>query len=330
VIQSTTGNSLYLVHRKVESDRRRPLRACLQEAKRRCILNARLVSRAVSGKHLFCRPQGGWNDILVQISICFDYALRFQRHLIVDTCRSGLLDELSKYFRPILGARGISFSVPAGFAEKSKRMSCFPACLTGRGIGYASRFHENLNYIESTTGQQLAFDMSRDYYEDLLIYEQCGGGDKSKEFFEWTTLTPSARREIRRRIGALPAEYCALHVRHSDVKCRYIEFFQAVKGELNGRNVLICTDSVDALAAAQEILTESKTYSISNIPYTKGVSLHHSPGITDWNVNVGALSDLAAMSKASELFRPSLALGYESGFVMLAANLMQTKALMSC
>jgi hypothetical protein len=47
-------------------------------------------------------------------------------------------------------------------------------------------------------------------------------------------------------------------------------------------------------------------------------------------VNVGALSDLAAMSKASELFRPSLALGYESGFVMLAANLMQTKALMSC
>jgi hypothetical protein len=321
---------LFTVHRKAPVSNARAVRLWLQQATRKYKLVAQLATRITSHKYLLCRPQGGWNDILVQIAICFDYCLKSSRQLIVDTSRSGLLDDLCKYFRPIVGSRGISFSMPHGFEEKSKTMSCFPACLTGKGTEYTAVFRDGINYVELSSGQQLTFDACRDYQEDLLVYEQCGGGNKSKECFEWIRLTPEAKHEIRHRTCGLPANYSALHVRHSDVKCRYIEFFEAVKWELSGRNVLVCTDSAEALAAAQVMLTESKTYSISNIPDTNGASLHHSPGITDWNVNVGALCDLAAMSHASEILVPSPVLGYPSGFATLAVNLMQTKAFALC
>ena len=78
---------------------------------------------------------------------------------------------------------------------------------------------------------------------------------------------------------------------------------------------------------ARDCLNNSTLFSVSNIPDAGGQSLHHNPSLTDWSVNVGALTDLAAMSKATALIHPAPSIGYPSGFVTLAANLMASQPL---
>lgn len=287
----------------------------------------KLVTRSPYDKYLLCRPQGGWNDTLVQVANCFAYALKYNRRLIVDTSRSGLLDDLDRYFRPPLGAAGVHFRVFDAFRNSAQSLSCFPNILFGKGINYTSRFDTINNYIEVTTGQQLTFDMSRDYEQKLLIHEQCGGGDESVSFFEWAVPSRLLREEICRRLRPLPHSYIALHVRHSDVATDYHRFFEAVRPIVRNSNVLMCTDSLEVLMHARDCLKNSTVFSVSKIPDAGGQSLHHNPRLTDWSVNVGALTDLAAMSKATAIIHPAPSIGYPSGFVALAANLMASPPL---
>lgn len=322
----TTEQAGVVIHRR--ESRGWPVDVCRagQMRWRKHAARLRLLARAPGNHYVFCRPQGGWNDTLVQVSRCLEYAVRHGRRLMVDTARSGLLDELTHYFRPALAFPGIEFSVPAGFAEASRGMSCIPSCLAGRGIVYGSSYDEQANYVETTSRQPLTFDMQRSHAEQLLVHEQCGGGGDSRKFFDWAEPVPRVCLEIRKRLASLPGRYVALHVRHTDRSTRYPEFFEAAKPHVAGTAVLVCTDSLEVLTYARKAMDSSKVFSVSDIPDSRGQSLHHNPGVTDWNVNVGGLVDLAAMSRAQAILHPSPSLGFASGFVALAVSLMRSRA----
>ncbi|MDR1910856.1 MAG: hypothetical protein LBQ52_00710 [Helicobacteraceae bacterium] len=49
-------------------------------------------------KYIFCRPQGGLNDMLSSIDYCVSYALRYQRVIYIDGTRGGFLDSFDRYF----------------------------------------------------------------------------------------------------------------------------------------------------------------------------------------------------------------------------------------
>lgn len=286
-----------------------------------------LARRSVGPRIVFCRPQGGFNDSLVQISKCFSYAINYGRRLIVDTSRSGLLDVLENYFYPSFLISGIHFSIPSGFSETSAKVSCYPHCLNGRGINYKSQHSDQTNYVETMYNERLTFDFNKKYNEEILIHEQCGGGTSSIEFFDWAAPTRAVKKEINSRLKSAPQSYIALHIRHTDRKTRYTEFLAAAKPLIRGANVLICTDSYEVLSYARKFLDTSRTYSISNIPDSHGQSLHHNTELTNRSTNMGALCDLAAMSRAKAIIHPTAAFGYRSGFVDLAVSLMQRPAL---
>jgi hypothetical protein len=206
-------------------------------------------------------------------------------------------------------------------------MSCYPHCLNGSGINYESRHTDQTNYVEALSGQRLTFDFNQKYHEQILVHEQCGGGIESINFFDWATATQEVKNEITNRLRSLPQSYVAVHIRHTDRKTRYPEFLEAAKALTWGANVLICTDSLEVLSYARKILGTSRTYSIANIPDSRGQSLHHNPGLTDRSINLGALCDLAAMSRAKAIIHPSQPFGFRSGFVDLAVNLMHGQPL---
>jgi len=311
-----------MIYRRPSRKGPRDLWRAWQVLRRRYLLRIRLMTRRLGAGYVFCRPQGGWNDTLVQVSLCLDYALRYHRRLIIDTSRSGLLDVLARYFRPASTFRGIAFSVPEGFADHSRSMSCLPASLTGRGVRYESEYREETNYVEALSRQRLTFDMNRHHVEQLLVHEQCGGGGDSRRFFDWAVPTKEVRTEIEKSLHKLPLAYFAVHIRHTDRKTKYKEFLAAVQPLVAGKNILVCTDSFEVLTFARETFGGSRIFSAGDIPDSRGQSLHHNPGLTDWRVNVGALCDLAAMSGAEAILRPSASLGFQSGFVDLAISLM--------
>jgi hypothetical protein len=53
-------------------------------------------------KYLLCRPTGGINDIFCQIEMCWDYAEKYNRNLIIDTTNHlSLMANFSDFFSPL-------------------------------------------------------------------------------------------------------------------------------------------------------------------------------------------------------------------------------------
>ncbi|MDR2636096.1 MAG: hypothetical protein LBC08_04620, partial [Campylobacteraceae bacterium] len=120
-------------------------------------------------KILICRPHGGFNDMLVRIEKCCRYAQTYNRTLYIDTSRSGFLDDFDKYF-----------TAPEGiFLNISHLLS----------LQVSKDDYEKLKIIaDSPFDTQAVFDFSKDYDEQILVYEESGGGDESIFVFERLSL----------------------------------------------------------------------------------------------------------------------------------------------
>ena len=282
-----------------------------------------------AAKYIVCRPQGGLNDILVQITVCLIYSYKYNRSLVIDTKKSGILDDFNNYFQPIFAFNNFSLKESESLKRDSQFMSCLPKSLLGRGLNYESEFRFGINYVDVDTCEKLTFSFDRDHWENLLIHEQCGGGDIGIFTLHFLTLNERVKKEVRKRLSILPDLYIAIHVRNTDVKTNFIELFKSVKEYVHDKNLLVCTDSMEVLNYAKVYFKNTNVFSLSNIPDSKGESLHHNPKITDWSINVGALTDLFAMSLSQKLILPSKDIGYLSGFANLGRMLFERKYLVN-
>ncbi|MEY3069700.1 MAG: hypothetical protein RLZZ456_1399 [Pseudomonadota bacterium] len=61
------------------------------------------MNTAASERYLLCRPEGGFNDMLCQIELCWHYAEANGRTLIVDSAVTGFGDDFATYLRPADG-----------------------------------------------------------------------------------------------------------------------------------------------------------------------------------------------------------------------------------
>ena len=263
------------------------------------------------------------NDTLVQICRCIDYASKFKRHLIIDTLRSGICDHFNNYFEAVIPFQNLSLSLEENFDFALKRHSCVPKSLLDREMSYKSEYLAEINnFVDTLTKEQTSFSFAADYDEDLLIHEQCGGG-AGRPAFSYFRFKKSVREEINTRLRSLPKHYMAAHVRHSDVKTDYKLFFHAIKHIVEGKDLLLCTDSFEVLTYANTFLKNTNVINISDIPNTNGATLHDHPFTTDWNVNIGCLSDIIALGRASAIILPSKQVGYQSGYAQLGLSICQ-------
>lgn len=235
--------------------------------------------------------------------------------------RSGILDRFDNYFEPVIPFQNLSLYMREDFDLESKRPSCVPKSLFNRLTSYQSEWDGHY-FVDTLTKERLTFSFTSNYDEDLLIHEQCGGGFglPALSYFRFKT---SVRKEINNRLRHLPKNYMAVHVRNSDVTSDYKLFFHSIKHIIEGKNLLICTDGFDVLTYARTFFDNANIISVYDIPFTNGESLHSNPLVTDWNVNIGCLTDLMALGMASVIILPSKQVGYPSGFAQLGCSIMQ-------
>jgi hypothetical protein len=79
-----------------------------------------------SNKYLLCIPHGGMNDTLCQIELCWLYALKYGRQLIINTQKSGLMGDFSDYFEPIEKSLIIIPSIGQDLYDELNSLSCYP------------------------------------------------------------------------------------------------------------------------------------------------------------------------------------------------------------
>lgn len=262
---------------------------------------------------VLCRPKGGLNDMLCQIEKCWAYSQAQHRHLLVDTHRSGFLDDFWKYFLP-RDNTSVSFG---RFDENDWPGSVRPVALTGRINQYSPVWRASAGvFADSPDGEPLTFDFTRRHVEAVLVHEQCGGGPLSLHALERMKLTPEVAATVSARLSML-GDYVAIHVRNTDFKTDYAAVFEQVAAQVPVGRVVLCTDDWNCQAYARDVFGERVLMS-SNIPQTNGRRLHLNRQLDRYATNVDAIADLCVLAMGRQLFCSRHAGGAMSGYSQLA------------
>lgn len=187
--------------------------------------------------------------------------------------------------------------------------------------------HEWGNFINRETSERPCIILP-DPPETLLLHDQCGGGEgwKALQYFKFTSDVASI---VVQKLSGLPKNYTAIHMRASDTSLDFRRFLHLIRPGLNGLNILVCTDSVDAFQASVDILKESCVHQICPIPDTGGERLHDNPGHTDKMSNIHAISDLIGLANADKILYPLGPSIHQSGYTVLAHRLSCRKYLLN-
>jgi hypothetical protein len=270
-------------------------------------------------RFLLCRLRTGLNDVLCQIEKCLQYCEKYNRILIIDGKHSGFRGPFSRYFVQHQGYND--------FIEWNKDLvlpndSCFPNVLEGQISNYIAKYCPvRKNFFEIKSDIQLTFDFSQDYKETLLVNDQCGGGVLSIDCLKRFTFTPGIKEIVKNGISHLTSPYLSVHIRNTDYQTDYLTFFESIKAELSGKNVLICSDDAVCIAKARSFFDNSRVMIATDVPDLKGVTLHAHNNLDPHEVSIGFLTDLIALAKGEKVYITNCRSGIMSGYSMLAYNL---------
>ncbi len=280
--------------------------------------------RSFRDRYLLCRPQGGLNDTLCQIGICWNYAFEFGRTLVIDTRNSGLRAQFSDFFAPRRNSPRLIFNASDHVLETLNTLSCYPPELGGKLHRLDLAQLHSLNYVfKHDVSVPLTFDFSEDYAHDVLVHERWGGGRASYSLLEKIRLSPNLRPVILERIKHLGEGYSALHVRNTDIQTNYKELFQRIAPEVKGKRLLVCSDDAAVVRYARSYFHDSEVLVTSEIPDMGGTPLHGPGG--DKLHAIDAIVDLIALGRSEKLYFSISEHGLVSGFTHLAAHLWRNK-----
>jgi hypothetical protein len=283
-------------------------------------------------KFLLCRPRGGLNDTLCQIERCCRYSEKFDRILIIDTKESGLHGNFSEFFQPKNISHRFAFELRRQQLAMLNKLTCFPSEMRGNISNFGmKRWYRIRNAIARKTKVQRTFDFSKDYDEALLVHNQGGGGDLSFDLLPRLVISERIRPIILQRISHLNDDYFAVHVRNTDLKSSYKEFFQQISPEVNNKSLLICSDDAEVLSYARSYFNSSRILLSSNASHGQGKPLHKRRAFKSsrWHKEraIDSIIDLIALGQSTKLFVSNVAAGHISGFSRLAQHLFENKDL---
>lgn len=283
----------------------------------------------MSKKYLVCRPRGGLNDNLCQIQLCYEYAARFGRTLVIDGRRSNFFGEFGSY----LQCDGSEVEVLGHTAVLGELfdLTCYPIPVQKWADCKNDTFHSKVSkkYLDAETGLELSFDFDLDYAEFVLFHEQCGGGDTSFKFFQNFKFCPEFRVAITDRLRSLPLVFDAVHVRNTDYQTDYEVFFSSLPRKTMGKNLLICSDDSNVVEFGRQFFSSLNIFSLMDHKNLNGQPLHGSRRFNNASEKFIAVteawSDLFALSLAENLYFTKTLNGPISGFSRLASYLQQNK-----
>lgn len=281
---------------------------------------------------LLCVPRGGLNDALCQIEKCWRYAERFERQLVIDTRRSGLMGQFSDYLSVISDDIEVVGRVEPYHLAVMNGLDCHPAEVRGQLQAYRIKRFPDGNR-ERKSGILVSFDFSIDYPHPLLVHEQSGGGNLSFDLLKRVSLAQEVSAEVSRRLSRLPRDYLGVHVRNTDRQTDYGTFFKDLYPRTRGRTVLVCSDDPRVVTLARELFDQATVITTGNPEIDVGqpepLALHRAHAqLNDEGQRaqtINALTDLLALGGASELFFAKCVTDIYSGFSRLASSICDNK-----
>lgn len=255
-------------------------------------------------KFLLCRPQGGLNDIMVQVEECCKYGERFGRIVIVDTDYQNSItfrDKFSNYFV----SKQENFVLDASpYLGAFESLLVYPNCLTGKINTYQAKWHEVNNkflFVEKETATPIQFDFETAFEEDVLVHHQCGGGAQAISLGKRLTITQNLFEELVYRLDSIHGEFDAVHIRHTEMKSNYHEAIEQLQKKYFTK-LFVATDNRSMLEIIRSTFPEKSIISFSRLPEKAGQPIFF--GYTDVPIKIAnreAILDLFTLAFAKSL-----------------------------
>lgn len=279
-------------------------------------------------KLLLCRPKGGLNDTLCQISICRDYASKYDRRLMVDTKRGSLGVSVFEFLVPFAESENSFMYDPESvYSQLNDYQRVVPPELARRVDDFKLQYRrEYRDRVISGTDVRVAFELECDYSETLLVHAQSGGGVASINVLSHAAFSPPVAQAIGKVIAKLGPNYLAAHIRNTDMNTDYHSFFEDIKPRVEGRRLLICSDDAKCKAYAHDYFDKTEVLESSETPDTQGKRLHDNSMQSPHDRLMAVFVDLMALSMSDRIFITEARVGQNtrsklSGFSLLAAAL---------
>lgn len=244
-------------------------------------------------KYIVCIPFGGFNDKMNVIWKCYQYAITYNRILVIDTQRTNAFFEDIReylYFKPENIYKGDLNSLYTSI----KDYSIFP-----REYNIVSKSNTNIR-----------INLSINYNEKIIVFANCGGGERLIDTFNLCSFAPFILNVFKERYKSLPKGYISVHIRNTDMKSDIKKFLNTHINLLKDKSIFLGTDHAPTILEFKSLFKDN-LYSFAEIPDNKGNSIHHrNQGSKQRSFNIDCIVDLLLLASGSKIYYPSLFSGY--------------------
>ena len=266
-------------------------------------INTIEVIKAIN-KYIVCYPYGGFCDMLHVIDDCLNYAIKYNRILIIDTTNNWFKEDIYNYMT---------------FTHEN---------MTNK-LNYSLQFNMDVkNNIQYSMNQNPycnnSIDLSIEYTEDIIYYNNCGGGIPYT-LLNYFHFNPIIIDSYRTRLNALPKNYTSMHIRNTDIKSDVDNFISTHQYNLKNNSCFIATDDIVTRDKIKQ-LYGSNIYFFSNIPKLKGANIHYNhENIDHKQFIIDCIVDILLLASANNFYYSS----YSSGYSRLALYLFENKEILN-
>ncbi len=272
-------------------------------------------------KYLLCRPLGGLNDNLNRIFHCLKYCKKYNRTLLIDMKHNnGYSINLSDY----LEFNDLNIICDSDIIKKiicQNNFTIYPNEITDL-YNYKMDYgvDNSLNWVFVCGDKYISteINLNTDYSEDIILYNNCGGGTNSCEIFKIIKLKKVIIDEFYLRYNLITKPYTSIHIRNTDYKLDYKDFYEKNKNNIIGSNIFLATDSKEVLNYFTDL--NIKYYNFTTLPdNNKPIHSRWTPNDKS-KVFIDTICDLLILGLGNSFILPPKIYGFTNMALQLYKN----------
>jgi len=269
-------------------------------------------------KYIICIPTGGFNDMLVIINRCFNYAVKYKRLLIIDTTKFGwFIHDIRDYI--LFTHEYIYIGDIQNIYLKLVGLTYMPSDTSN--IILENRF--DINKISNIY-------LLNDYKEDVIISRSGYGSNDPNlqmKILNYMIFKTKILDIFNYRYSQIPANYTSFHVRNTDIKSPNVDtFIKSHIDKISGR-CFIASDDINVIKNFKTI--NNDIFCFSNIPELSAnqnnIHYKHKDQKNKEQFIIDCIVDILLLASAKLYYFSSK----KSGYSRLANTLFNNKQLLN-
>jgi hypothetical protein len=249
-------------------------------------------------KYLLLRTTPGLNDKLCEINECLEYAVKYNRMIIVENNNLLLND--------------------TGFGTEITEF----LCLTHPNIIISKKSNEILDEVKRNN-LTILYDgtLDRDYSEDVIHFWRVIGGSGSFNIVKYINFHDKIKQTFKIRYNSIPKPYISIHIRHTDIGTNIEDFLNKNNELIKNKTIFLASDNISIIKMFKERYNNIYSFSYL-VEVEKGMGLHHVERKDEEQIqyNIDTIVDLLLLANGDEYIYSC-----GSGFSKLVEYMFQNK-----